>query len=297
MILISGVSGALGGSIFDSLASRSGTPVRAGSRSGDGTAVRRVDFDTPSTLASAFRGVDVLVFVSAGPAAHDVAVARHGAVVEAAAAAGVRHVVYTSVTGSGDRLPGTSAHRWTEARLAAVPFSTTVLRNGPYAETAAALAAAGTRAAARTGVFTAALGHGPLPLVARRDLADVAARVAAESAADLAAGRRSRHAGATYDLAGVPAIGGDDIAGVLAWVLGRPVRYRAAPAARTAPSPAPGTVSWRMRPRRAGQAVQGRAGRDLIALLPTTPRPALDIVERAVTAVAGARCQDPASHH
>ena len=63
-----------------------------GARSGDGVTARRIDFDDPASLADGFRGADVLVFISAGYAADDVVLARHGAVVDAAEAAGVRHV-------------------------------------------------------------------------------------------------------------------------------------------------------------------------------------------------------------
>ncbi|MGP3954965.1 NmrA family NAD(P)-binding protein [Nonomuraea sp. 3N208] len=234
MILVTGVSGALGGSIFDGLRA-GGLEVAAASSSGDGVAVRNADFDQPETLRAAFAGVDVLVFVSAGYAEDDVVLARHGAVVRAAAAAGVKHVMYTSLAASGDLLTIALAHRWTEARLAEAPFDVTILRNGLYAELSAGLALAGAASAAGNGVFTAPFGDGRLSVVARADLAAVAVRVAAETWADLAAGVPRRHAGRTYELEGVSAVGGHDLAEVLAETLGRPVEYRAVPLSEVRP--------------------------------------------------------------
>lgn len=225
MILVTGISGSLGGLVHRGLSALDDLTVTAGSHSGDDTATRRIDFDDPATLAAGLRGVDVLVMISAGYAEDDVVLARHGAVVDAAAAAGVRHVIYTSLAGSGDLMTIALPHRWTENRLAAAPFEATVLRNGLYAEVPVGLAVAGAAASAESGVFAAPFGTGRISVVAREDLAEVAVRVAAETDRDLAAGRRSRHAGKVYELAGVTAIGGSDIAEILSESFGRPVNY------------------------------------------------------------------------
>ncbi|MBF9133122.1 NAD(P)H-binding protein [Plantactinospora sp. S1510] len=229
MILVTGVSGALGGLILDRLATVPGLPVVGGTRvaatARPGTVpVRRVDFDEPATLVDAFTGVDVLVFVSAGYGEDDEVLARHGAVVRAATETGVRHVIYTSLVGSGDRLTIALPHRWTEARLAEAPFEVTVLRNGLYAELLAGLALPAVDHAVAGGVFAAPWGQGRMSVVAREDLADVAARVAVEAHADLAASSGdgvapARHAGRTYELAGVTALGGNEIAATLTDVL------------------------------------------------------------------------------
>ena len=82
MILTTGVSGGVGNLILRGLSGIEGVDVVAGSRAGDGRATRRVDFDDPASLPEAFRGVDVLLLVSAGYAEDDVVFARHGAVAE-----------------------------------------------------------------------------------------------------------------------------------------------------------------------------------------------------------------------
>ncbi|MFX0578075.1 NmrA family NAD(P)-binding protein [Nocardia nepalensis] len=225
MILVTGISGSLGGLVYRRLSTLDDLTVAAGSRSGDDTATRRIDFDDPATLSAGLQGVDVLVLISAGYAEDDVVLARHGAVVDAAAAAGVRHVIYTSLAGSGDLITIALPHRWTEKRLAAAPFEVTILRNGLYAEVPVGLAVAGAAASAESGVFAAPFGTGRISVVAREDLAEVAVRVAAETERDLAAGRRSRHAGKVYELEGVTAIGGSDIAEILSESFGRPVSY------------------------------------------------------------------------
>jgi uncharacterized protein YbjT (DUF2867 family) len=226
MILVTGVSGALGSLILRGLSQIEGLEVVAGTRSGDGVSARRVDFDDPASLTAAFTGADVLVVVSAGYAEDDVVYARHGAV--AAAAACVKHVIYTSLAGSGESMTIAVPHRWTERRLNAGPFTTTILRNGLYTEIPVGLAMAGAAQAAATGEFTAPFGNGRISVVAKEDLADAAVRVASESAHDLARARPSRHAGRTYELEGETAIGGADIAEVLTAALGRPISYRPA---------------------------------------------------------------------
>ncbi|MEN3537414.1 NmrA family NAD(P)-binding protein [Microbispora sp. ZYX-F-249] len=287
MILVTGISGGLGGLIFRGLSAQDGLDVAGGTRSGDGAAARRIDFDDPASLAEGLRGVDVLVFVSAGYAEDDVVLARHGAVVDAAEAAGVRHVVYTSLARSGDLLTIALPHRWTEARLAAASFDVTILRNGLYAEVPAGLAAAAAASAAETGVFAAAFGAGRVSVVAKEDLAEVAARVAAETQRDLAAGHRGRHAGKTYELEGVDAIGGQDVAEVLSDALNRPVCYRPIPlsVAREAlagsglePYQITHTLSIFSN---IGAGRLEAHGTDLTALLPAGPRAARDRIVQA----------------
>jgi NAD(P)H dehydrogenase (quinone) len=290
MILVTGTSGALGGLIMDRLTAVPYLEVVAGTRAGDGVAARCVDFDRPQTLASGFAGIDVLVFVSAGYAEDDVVLNRHAAVIEAAAKAGVRHVIYTSLAGSGDHLSIAVTHRWTEARLAEAPFDVTVLRNGLYAELPAVVALAAAESAAATGVFASPWGGGQVPVVAREDLADIAARVAVEAHTDLATGGDKRHAGRTYELEGVSAVSGPDVAVALAEALGTPVRYepvslgdtRAALAASGVPPYQLGHTLSTFSNINAG--LLRPRNNDLPALLDTAARPVLDLIVNAVRA-------------
>jgi NAD(P)H dehydrogenase (quinone) len=276
--------------IRDGLLAVGGLDMVAGTRTGDGRTARRIDFDDPATLAAGLAGVDVLVFVSAGFAEDDVVLARHGAVVDAATRSGVRHVIYTSLAGSGDLLTFALPHRWTEARLAAAPFDVTILRNGLYAEMLVGLAAAGAGSAADTGTFTAALGAGRVSVVARRDLADVAVRVATETQQDLDAGLRSRHADRTYELEGVEAFGGHDIAALLTDLLGRAVTYRSVSLrearnalASSGPQPYQLTHTISVFSNAIAGVLEAHST-DLTTLLPTEPRPVRDLIRQAVHA-------------
>ena len=288
MILVTGVSGSLGSLILAGLSGLDDVKAVAGTRSGDGAAARRVDFDDPASLPAAFDGVDVLLVVSAGYAEDDVVLARHGAVADAAAAAGVRHLIYTSLAASGESMTIAVPHRWSEDRFAAGPFTTTMLRNGLYTEVPVGLAAAGVAQAAATGEFAAPFGQGRLSVVAKQDLADAAVRVAAESDRDLAAGRASRHAGRVYELEGDTAVGGEDLARILAEVLGRPVAYRAASLAETRAAlegsgPEPYQIGHALS--LFSNVIAGRAqaaGSDLPALLESAPRPVRDAITEAV---------------
>ncbi|GAA3679952.1 SDR family oxidoreductase [Nonomuraea antimicrobica] len=293
MILVTGVSGGLGGLIFRGLSGEDGLDVVGGTRSGDGVSARRIDFDDPASLAAGFRGVDVLVFVSAGYAEDDVVLARHGAVVDAAEAAGVRHVVYTSLAGSGSLMTIALPHRWTEARLAEAAFEVTVLRNGLYAEVPLGLAAVAAASAAGTGVFAAAFGAGRVSVVAKEDLADVAVRVVAEIQNDLVAGRRNRHAGRTYELEGVEAFGGQDLAEVLGEALGRPVGYQPISLFSTRETLAGSGLEPYRITHTLSLFANLNAGylhapdTDLTALLPTGPRLVRDQIIQAVKAAHG----------
>lgn len=218
MILVTGASGALGSLIVQHLAATPDVKIAAGTRdpktwTGPDVEVRAVDFDAPETLTTAFADVETLVFVSAGFAEDDVVYARHRAVVDAAAAAGVRNVIYTSLTGSADQLSIAVAHRYTERILAEAPFAVTVLRNALYAELVAGMLAA---PALATGVLPGPIRDGRVPAVARPDLAEAAARVAAEVEQGSAV-----HNGRTYELEGVEDLGLDDITELLAEA-GRP---------------------------------------------------------------------------
>ncbi|GAA3394090.1 NAD(P)H-binding protein [Streptomyces roseoviridis] len=198
MLLVTGVSGALGSLVAERVAGRD--DVVLGTRAGrPGT--RLVDFDDPSTLPDAFAGIDTLLLISAGYGEDDVVVARHEAAVSAAERAGVGHVVYTSLSGDGDHLTYALAHRWTERRLQRSSLNWTILRNGLYAEflTWIATPDADNR-------ITGPLGDGGLAAVARADLADVAVSVATDPAP---------HAGRVYELVGDRPLGGAELAEAL----------------------------------------------------------------------------------
>ncbi|MEU8654569.1 NAD(P)H-binding protein [Streptomyces sp. NPDC048737] len=189
MILVTGASGNLGSATLAAL--RAGGAAATGGSRTPGAGMRHLDFDDHAGLD--LTGVSTLVLVSAGYAEDDRVVGRHAAVLDAAVRDGVRHVVYTSLTTAGDHLGFALAHRATERLVRASGLPWTILRNGLYAELFGGLLMW-----TEDGVESA-FGDGALAAVAREDLADAAAAVAADPA---------RHAGHVYDLVGTPITAG-----------------------------------------------------------------------------------------
>ncbi|NEB06972.1 NAD(P)H-binding protein, partial [Streptomyces sp. SID13726] len=98
-----------------------------------GVQVREADYARPETLAAALAGVDVLVLVSGSEVGQRVP--QHRNVVEAAAAAGVSRVIYTSAPhATTSALVLAPEHKATEEILAAAGLATTILRNNWYTE-------------------------------------------------------------------------------------------------------------------------------------------------------------------
>ncbi len=138
-----------------------------------GVSVRAADFDDAASLPAAFAGADRVLLVST-----DVLdrpgwrLAQHRAAIDAAAAAGVRHLVYTSVPEpAGAPLLFAPDHWGTEQHLAGSPLGWTVLRNHWYFENLY-LSLAGIMASGR---WYSAAGEGGIAHIARDDLALAAA--------------------------------------------------------------------------------------------------------------------------
>ncbi len=99
-----------------------------------GVVVRHADFADPATLSTAFAGAKSLLIISTNDIGHRVE--QHQAAIEAAALAGVRHIVYTSCPEASAHAssPAKLEHGLTEAALAASGVAWTALRNHFYAE-------------------------------------------------------------------------------------------------------------------------------------------------------------------
>jgi NAD(P)H dehydrogenase (quinone) len=185
MIMVTGANGQLASLTLAELAERSVPAFGASRRPGDGQ--RLMDFDDPGSLD--LRDVSTLVLVSAGYAEDDRVIARHDALLDAARRDGVSHVVYTSLTRSGDHLGFALAHRATERLIQASGLGWTILRNGLYAELFGGLLQW------TPDGLESPFGDGALSAVARADLA---------AAAAIAAGDPAAHAGKIYDLVARP---------------------------------------------------------------------------------------------
>jgi NAD(P)H dehydrogenase (quinone) len=143
MIVITGATGALNGATVDHLldrvpAAEVAVAVRDVSRADRfarlGVQVRRADYADPASLPAAFAGADQLLLVSSSDPGAD-ALALHRTAVEAAVAAGVGRILYTSHQGAAADTPFKPGrdHAGTEQLLAASGVPWTALRNGFYA--------------------------------------------------------------------------------------------------------------------------------------------------------------------
>lgn len=214
-LAVTGSTGALGGLVARHLADLAPRlVVRDPSRAPDlGGEVRSCSYDDASAARAALEGVDVLFMVSA--AESEVRRAQHRTFIQAAADAGVGHVVYTSLVAcDGPPELLNSAHRATEEHLRGCGLPWTVLRNAIYASGVAELLAP----AVSTGRHVTNAGDGAVAYVARDDCAAVAAAVLAAGP-----GPAGGLAGRTLDVTGPEALTAADLAGLLGARLGRPV--------------------------------------------------------------------------
>jgi NAD(P)H dehydrogenase (quinone) len=144
-IVVTGATGELGGHAIKELLSR-GTrrdQIVATGRDAaklealrqEGVTVRQADYDDPASLRAALDGATRLLFVSSGSEPGPKRVQQHQAVIDAAVAAGVSLIVYTSApkADTSDMILAED-HAATERALAASGLSYVVLRNGWYIE-------------------------------------------------------------------------------------------------------------------------------------------------------------------
>jgi NAD(P)H dehydrogenase (quinone) len=174
------------------------TPDKLADLAARGADVRRGDFDEPASLAAAFAGVDRLLLISGD--AIGSRVTGHLAAIDAAAAAGVAHIAYTSIGNPSDDNPAIAAadHRATEDALRASGVAWTFLRNGIYADLQVDAAAA----AIATGTLLTNTGAGRNGYVTRDDCAAAAVAVLTTDG----------HEGKAYDITGPEALDADDLA-------------------------------------------------------------------------------------
>ena len=216
MILVTGATGKVGSEAVRALRQQ-GVPVRAFVRSPEkaqrlaqaGADVAEGDLGDPSTLDRAMAGVTGVILVSPGTPAQEIGV------IDSAVRAGVGHLVKITSDASPDS--PIARRRWhaeIESALVASGLPHTLLRSNAYMQNFLALAPA----IAQTGwAFGSSTGAGRIGLVDARDVAAVAAEVAASPAT---------HVGQTYWLTGPELISYADAADVLSSVLGRPISYR-----------------------------------------------------------------------
>jgi len=220
MIALTGATGQLGQFVVEALLKTVPAkeivaivrnPAKAEALGKQGLIVRQGDYNDQAALTQALAGVEKLLLISSSEVGQRAA--QHRNVINAAKAAGVKFIAYTSLLHADTSPLGLHVeHVETEKLLAesGIPFA--LLRNGWYSENYLASAPA----ALAHGVFIGAAGEGKIASATRADYAAAAARVISEEG----------HAGKVYELAGDSAWTLSDLAALLSEASGKKVVYQ-----------------------------------------------------------------------
>jgi NAD(P)H dehydrogenase (quinone) len=237
-IAVTGATGYLGRGVAESLAA-AGVAQRLVVRSPEraptlaSAEVVAAAYDDGPAVRAALAGFETVFMVSGAeePGRLD----SHRVFIDAAVAAGVSRIVYTSFFGAAPDATFTLArdHWHTEQHIRASGLRYTFLRDNLYADQFMVFAGA-------EGVLLGPGGNGRVSAVARCDVVDVATAVLLAVARDSpsAVGASSVsgapvldggsvHDGRTYDLTGPESLSLADVARIITEVTGRPVRYQA----------------------------------------------------------------------
>ena len=220
MIAITGATGQLGQHVLENLLKTVPAgqvvaivrnPAKAESLSQRGIGVRQADYSDEAALTAALQGVDKLLLISSSEVGQRAV--QHRNVINAAKAAGVKFIAYTSLLHADTSPLGLAdEHIATEQMLADSGIAYALLRNGWYTENYLASAPP----AIEHGVFIGAAGNGKIASATRADYAAAAARVIAEEG----------HAGKVYELAGDEAWTLSELAAELSKQSGKNVVYQ-----------------------------------------------------------------------
>jgi NAD(P)H dehydrogenase (quinone) len=219
-ILVTAASGQLGRLVVESLLTRGANPADIVASARDtskledlearGIRTVELDYARPETIAPALEGVDTLLLVS-GTEFGNRAV-QHQNVIDAAKAAGVSKLVYTSAPQATTAdFAVAPEHKATEEAIAASGVPAVIVRNNWYTENYAADVAR----AAETGVIASSAGDGRVASASRADYAEGAAVVLLEDG----------HLGQVYEFGGDVAWNFAELAAAASEVVGREVTY------------------------------------------------------------------------
>lgn len=221
-IIITGASGDLGAMVTDivletlppqDLVLVSRRPDALHHLARRGVEVRFGDFDQPASLQTAFAGGQSMLLISAT----DVGERRrrqHAAAVDAAVAAGIGHIAYTSSAGIHPSNPCfvIPDHIFTEKHLVQSIENFTILRINSYADI---LVKAIAPQALASGQWISSAGDGLAGFVDKRDCARAAAAVLTTPG----------HRGAIYEITGPELLSHRHVAAMVAEISGRPIEY------------------------------------------------------------------------
>jgi len=218
MLAVTGANGQLGRLVLNHLEKITDAPIRALVRSpqkaedmaSDRVSLAKADYDDPQTLPAALTGVERLLLISGSEVGKRAG--QHAAVIDAAKAAGVRFIVYTSLLNAprSDLMLATE-HVETEEMLENSGIPHAILRNGWYLENFTGTVAA----ALEHGAVVGASGEGKFAAAGREDYAEAASIVL--SGEDLST--------RALELAGHPAFSLKDLAKEISKQTGREIPF------------------------------------------------------------------------
>jgi NAD(P)H dehydrogenase (quinone) len=215
---VTGATGKLGRLVLDELLQKTDAknvvalardPAKLSDYAAKGVQVRQADYDDADSLKAAFRGVDRVLLISGNAVGQRER--QHGNAIEAAKAAGVKYLAYTSVLNAqNSKLLMAPEHKLTENLLAKSGLTYDLLRMPWYSENyTGALGPA-----IEHGAIYGAAGEGKLATATRGDLA-------AASIGALLNGK----GGDTYELAGDHPWTMREFAEHVSCESGKPVKY------------------------------------------------------------------------
>lgn len=217
-IAVTGVTGHIGSRVATGLAERGfeprlllRNPEKAAGLPGDRVAV--APYGDGTACRTALAGVDLLFMVSAAESADRLE--QHRTFIDAAAAAGVSHVVYTSFLGASPTATFTLArdHAVTEEQLRTSGMAWTFLRDSFYLDLLPEFAG-------EDGLIRGPAGEGRVGAVLRTDVARSAVAVLTDQV-----NQRQDHTGKSYDLTGPESLTLAEIAQIVTEETGRKVGF------------------------------------------------------------------------
>lgn len=220
MILVTGATGHYGGAAVDFLLGKRNSEdvaalvrdvTKAEALTAKGVDVRQGDYFDYDSLVKAFAGVEKLLFVSSNDLTDRVR--QHANVINAAKAANVEHIVYTSILNppANPHFTASVDHIETERLLKDSGIDHTILRNAFYFETLPQFLGD----VLETGKIVFPAGDGEVTHASRIDMAEAAANVLSGAG----------HENKIYEIGARAAFSFQDLADTLSELAGKKIEY------------------------------------------------------------------------
>jgi NAD(P)H dehydrogenase (quinone) len=221
MILVTGATGQLGRATIDFLlkkippseiAALVRDPAKGEDLKNRGVELRKGDYTDYDSLVNAFNGIDKLLLISSSDL-NDRA-GQHINAINAAKAAGVKHIFYTSLARKNDDSNEflVKSHIDTENYFKTAGITYTLLRNNFYSETIPMVTG---EKVLETGTVFFPGGNEKIAYAARTDMAEATANILTGAG----------HEGKVYNFSGSESYSISDLAGIISGISGKKINY------------------------------------------------------------------------